>query len=392
MGHIINPITTRLGLNTFWSSRWAINNLNNYNKLFRENNFFFQFVTYFFQKKIMTKKNILFSHYFFYLNSNNDVYLNIHYFMEGFYKQRSTAHFADIFKLIRKKRKIQIPYKSLLRKYSAFSQNRLLFTYWFLIKYYWNSYIKNSKNWIKKLYINFLNLTFDHVDAHVILKYIRLRLISKYSLNYILKPILRDLHIRMKNQKILGYKILCAGRFTRKQIAAKMWYKQGPTSVNNFENLIKYSQIKVRLKYGVCGIKMWINYGGPTTDRFVQKSYVTTPFLKWFIFRQISTSQSKISLFLNSTSLNYLRISFLKKKSVYNYIQYTQKIIFNKLYTILIKRLLKEIRIFFKYRSIKSLRYLPFITLIKNNSRIINIQFNYKRLFIMNQTKYFTYK
>ena len=40
-----------------------------------------------------------------------------------------------------------------------------------------------------------------------------------------------------------------------------MWMKGGSLKLNTLSNLIKYSEVRVRLKYGLCGIKIWINYG-----------------------------------------------------------------------------------------------------------------------------------
>ena len=68
--------------------------------------------------------------------------------------------------------------------------------------------------------INFYDIqTTSGITANIIALYIRGRLIQRYSLNWILRPVLKDLNQRIDKKIILGYKIVCSGRFTRKQIA-----------------------------------------------------------------------------------------------------------------------------------------------------------------------------
>ena len=339
MGHIINPVTTRLGLNIFWNSRWTLNNNYNYKYLFKKNIFFFQFINWFFQKKSLNKRNIIFSHYYLFLNSNNVLYINLN---------------------------------TLLK--------------------HWNYYITYTNTNIKKIQLSFINLTFNNINTHTILKYIKMRLISRYSLNYILKPILRDLHLRMRYNKILGYKILCAGRFTRKQIAAKMWFKQGAASVNNFESLIKYSQMKVRLKYGVCGVKIWINYGSLKQGRATQKLDLSFPLIKYFKFNLLHIKNLEYIYFFNNNALYILKLFNFKKRKFFFYNWYLNNLFYNRLYGLFFYFLSKEMNIFLKKKYTKLLLQLPFITLHKFNSRHLNIKVNYQTLFYLNNSKEFIYR
>ena len=159
-----------------------------------------------------------------------------------------------------------------------------------------------------------------------------------------MRPVLRDLFIRLKQKKIQGYRILCAGRFTRRQIAEKNWYKQGPVTNNNFSSFINYQQSKIRLKYGICGIKIWISYGIKEKNSFLQSYDLLFPSYK--IFKYSLTLNNNIDLLLFNTSYSLLILRWKNNKITYNYYEQfiTNKILLN-LYNKFIINILKE----FKY-------------------------------------------
>ena len=125
-----------------------------------------------------------------------------------------------------------------------------------LIPYFRSIDKKQTVFYLNIYALDFLNITVDSIAS-----YISLKLQKRYSLNWILRPILKDLSIKVKQKNFLGYKIVCSGRFTRKQIATYMWMRNGSLKLNNISNLIKYSETRVRLKYGLCGVKVWLNFG-----------------------------------------------------------------------------------------------------------------------------------
>ena len=121
------------------------------------------------------------------------------------------------------------------------------------------SLIKNQS--MNFFFFNIYALNLFSVSVEAITSHISLRLQKKFSLNWVLLPVLKDLSYKVKSNVFLGYKLVCSGRFTRKQIATYTWVKKGSIKFNSVSNLIKYSEARVRLKYGLCGIKLWINYG-----------------------------------------------------------------------------------------------------------------------------------
>ena len=80
MGHVINPISTRLGLNIFWNSNWSLNNIYNYNIMSKNNIFFFKFFNWIINFKKFKEKNIIFTHYIIYINNLNKIFFNIYFY------------------------------------------------------------------------------------------------------------------------------------------------------------------------------------------------------------------------------------------------------------------------------------------------------------------------
>jgi hypothetical protein len=89
---------------------------------------------------------------------------------------------------------------------------------------------------------------------------IRRRLSQNYSLNYVLKQLLRSLD---RQVDIIGYRISCNGRFSRRQRATHRWAKSSLKGkdlllLNSASSLIDYSFGEGITRYGMYGIKVWI--------------------------------------------------------------------------------------------------------------------------------------
>ena len=115
MGHIINPISTRLGLNLFWNSNWSLNNKFNYPKMSKQNAFFFNFLDWILTSKKWKKKNIIFSHYSIYINNNNKLYINIFFYWPFFEKNLSTKQ--QRFRFIKNNKKIIKKHNLIFQKF-----------------------------------------------------------------------------------------------------------------------------------------------------------------------------------------------------------------------------------------------------------------------------------
>lgn len=55
---------------------------------------------------------------------------------------------------------------------------------------------------------------------------------------------------------LLGFKIHCKGRFSRKQRASSIWYQEGKVPLNTLSSRIDYSFHTIPLRNSLCSIKV----------------------------------------------------------------------------------------------------------------------------------------
>jgi hypothetical protein len=107
--------------------------------------------------------------------------------------------------------------------------------------------------------VRFLD-NFNIINPQFIARFIARRVTYGFQLQRVIKPLIKDLltAVSKKKNKIIGFRIACSGRFDRKQIASYVWQKFGPVPLNEFSSNINYGFSTAFLKYGTCGIKVWI--------------------------------------------------------------------------------------------------------------------------------------
>jgi len=100
----------------------------------------------------------------------------------------------------------------------------------------------------------------ENASAYLISNYIRAKLKQKYSLGNILHPLARFLKESISGSKnsLVGFKIDCKGRFTRRQRASFLTLKEGRLPFSSRNMFIDYASDSVILKYGKCGLKVWL--------------------------------------------------------------------------------------------------------------------------------------
>lgn len=334
MGHLVNPISFRLSINSFWNSNWALINTFNYVNLFKKDSLLFYFLNWFTKKSKFFKFNILMSHYKLY-RINDNLYINLFYYNADVINNDSKKVLSHILK---KKKLLSIDNNVEILKSNIYSVHEYLlkklifYLYWTVLNktlsYFFTKIDKNIR-----FNINVYSLDSLNISAEAITSYLSSKLQKRYSLNWLLKPILKDLSVKIKRKDFIGYKIVCSGRFTRKQIATYMWMKDGSLRLNNISNLIKYSEVRVRLKYGLCGIKIWINYGSNNKTLLNRHLLLMYPFYVPLKF-SLSMKQSKLVLYLNSWFYTYIRIVFFKLRNFNfykNYINIKLKILLNSI-------------------------------------------------------------
>lgn len=134
------------------------------------------------------------------------------------------------------------------------------------ISIYWIKNILNKINFIllrdlKKIVnnkifkINFILVKKIYFDASLASKYITNKLINKFKLEKVITDLKKDI-VTDKNKS--GIIVYCSGRFDRKERASSEIYSEGKISLTTLGNKVTYSQNNVILKYGICGIKVWV--------------------------------------------------------------------------------------------------------------------------------------
>jgi len=363
MGHLINPSSNRLSLNLYWNSNWSVSSSSNYIYLYKKDYLLFYYLDWFISKSKFIRLNFLISHYKIY-RTGDKVFINL-YFYNGSSESKDfdseQIEFNKILSKISNYKSIDTD-KNITFFYKYITKFLISNLYWFLLTEYISLNLKKLSNDNDKFYFNIYNLDFLNLTAEGVSNYISVKLQNKHSLNWVLRPILRDLSIKIDQKNILGYKILCSGRFTRKQIATRMWMKNGLLKLNTLSNLVKYSSVNVRLKYGICGIKVWINYGSNEKILFPHTALLVYPFYSPFKY-SFNQSSNSFNISLNYWFFMYLRVLSFKTKS-YNY--------YSNYMTLKFKLLL--------YNILKSIsnKENPFLNLYevlpeKNNKLVINI-------------------
>lgn len=112
-----------------------------------------------------------------------------------------------------------------------------------------NKTFQNTKIILKKMETIELNAT-------IMSKYIAIRLRQRFQLKEALMPMLRHLS---NNEYIRGFRIVCAGRFTRKEIAMYDLRTYSSVPFSGVTSRLDYSLSEVVLKYSICGIKVWLH-------------------------------------------------------------------------------------------------------------------------------------
>ena len=336
MGHLINPLSLRLSVNTFWNSNWVLINNFNFINVFKKDNLIFLLLNWFINKNKFTQFNILLSHYKLH-RVNNNIYVNLYYYNSETNNLKNFYPISHVSKIL-KQENISLSLTNeqlnniITSFYTQIFENLLFNFYWKILSLNISFYL-NKINSSSKFFLNLYSLNVSNITSEAIASYICLKLQKRYSLNWILRPILKDLNSKVKQNNILGYKIVCAGRFTRKQIATKSWTRGGSIKLNKISNLIKYSAMRVRLKYGICGIKIWLNYGQNAKNLLSRNLFLIKPNYNPFKF-SFNTKKQTITLFINFWFYAYLRIISLKLKNFkfYQYfINIKIKIILNNL-------------------------------------------------------------
>jgi len=125
-------------------------------------------------------------------------------------------------------------------------------------------YIHVIRNLVNNIYyclgklvsLNIALLWTKNLTSFSIGRYLVNHLRRHFRLPKLLYPLIKRL-IRVKN--IRGIRVECSGRFNRKQRASSQIFKKGKVAISELGSLVSYRLDTVRLKYGLCGLKVWLS-------------------------------------------------------------------------------------------------------------------------------------
>jgi hypothetical protein len=276
MGHLINPISTRLGLSSFWTFAWSKFALTTFSYNLMLDNAIRNLILWMFSNsriavqmsivgvflshfKIIRRSKYIRVHIYLILNSSiflRSQSIEVDSSLVNFRSELKSAvnHFivnALSFSLRERAETVNVVFKKLFSLFIAQLLKRNLNFFFKFNTHFFQYRVGFDISFIKRN---------KFVNANFLSKFIAKRLSFGFELNRVLNPIVVDLTklVNSSFSKILGFKIACSGRFNKTQMASYSWEKYGPICLNTFALSVDYSFSSVFLKYGSCGIKIWL--------------------------------------------------------------------------------------------------------------------------------------
>jgi hypothetical protein len=322
MGHVLNPISMRLSLNTLWSYNWYTSNVYQYNFMYFEDINLQVFLKKFFELRIFPMNGYLYSHsnivkfskFFdvkvYIYKTINELGFNLTDFLKlsnilisFFYKFIYFDIFKKIFilfifyyhKLYRfiinlLQYKVIILHLLILNIYMFYKHIRFLYFLKIVNFFIVHKYNKLKKKlfysiFILKLFFWFLkyrfwrNISFflyffskQITNNNIIMRICKLNMmgVSIFVIgSYLVKRLKQRFKVvelmmpimrtLKKIQHIIGFKFSFCGRFSREEMATAEFFSNAAVSLNTLNLFIEYLLTGVILKDSYCGIKIWLN-------------------------------------------------------------------------------------------------------------------------------------
>jgi hypothetical protein len=126
---------------------------------------------------------------------------------------------------------------------------------------------------IEGISCNFVGMHTKNTNAYLIANYICHKLGQYFYIKQILSPVMRDL----KRQKFLkGFKIIVAGRLTRKERAAFLVRKRGSVTLSKNSAFIEQATQAKNLRFGMVGVKVWLMRKSDTYKPYYYNFFLTS--------------------------------------------------------------------------------------------------------------------
>ena len=205
MGHKVNPIGLRLGINRTWDSRWYANT-GEYGKLLHEDIKIREYLEKELKQAAVSKVVIERPHK----------------------KCRVTIHTARPGIVIGKK---GADIEKLRRKIASMTDS--------------------------EVHLNIVEVRKPEVDATLVAQSIAQQLERRVAFRRAMKRAVQSA-MRLGAE---GIRINCAGRLNGAEIARTEWYREGRVPLHTLRADIDYGTAEAETAYGICGIKVWIFKG-----------------------------------------------------------------------------------------------------------------------------------
>lgn len=116
------------------------------------------------------------------------------------------------------------------------------------------------------------------LTAALVSTYVRFKLRQYFPLKTIIYPLFSYLNSRFSNPTnyFLGYKILCSGRFARRDRATYLWQSRRSVPFSTITAPVDFSSQIFTLKYSACSVKVWLYCNN--------KEYYSSNRLRWSVF------------------------------------------------------------------------------------------------------------
>lgn len=104
----------------------------------------------------------------------------------------------------------------------------------------------------------FIKLSAQTLTADIMAQYVISRLRVNFRLQSLMRIVIRQMQQQLYYARILGFKVICSGRFERRGRASYVWKSIGKVPNTNFEMDLDYSMRLVTLTNSICAIKIWL--------------------------------------------------------------------------------------------------------------------------------------
>jgi ribosomal protein S3 len=150
---------------------------------------------------------------------------------------------------------IKFLYSFVFKKFLYFVEKR----FWNFLKVFLIFNLSKIVPLSSKIFINFHFWRRVRLDASFVSRYLQIRLFQGVPFRSLYYKILQTLSIFLYQKCILGFKISFKGRFSRRQRASFMWERVSSTPLNDKSSFVDFSYDFIILKYGACGLKVWLH-------------------------------------------------------------------------------------------------------------------------------------